>query len=280
MPALADAGDRADGPMSLRHQPIHQRRLADTGVAEQHGDAAVQQFLEAGEWFLTAGGDDGEVEVGELRGERCRRCQVGLGQTQDRVQAAGVGGDQCPVDQAGARGRIGQRHHHHHLVGVGHHHALGRVGVIGGAAQHRAARPPSDDPRQAIGATGGVADDVHPVADDDRGAAQFPGPHRGHQAIRVAVEHATPPAAVHGDHHGRLGVGVFGTGLSARTRSTAGPHMHVGLVVLPSAQRSPSLSMLVHSRGKSGSVLAVVAMSSTATPGVRSPMMAPAVAIR
>ena len=131
----------------------------------------IQQGLEAVQWFFPPRGDHSEVEVGELFGERCRRREVGLGQTQDRVQAAGKGRDERPVHQTGARRRVGQRHHHHHLIGVGHHHPLGGVGVIGGAAQHRSARSAADDSGQGVGSAGQVTDDVHLVADDDRGAA-------------------------------------------------------------------------------------------------------------
>ena len=86
---------------------------------------------------------------------------------------------------------------------------------------------------------------------------------------------------------GLVGVGVLGAGLGPRPRAPAGAHPDIGLVVLAAAQdgwTTASLacpaSMPAHSAGKSGSVLAVVAMSSTSTPGTRSPMIAPAVAIR
>ena len=39
--------------------------------------------------------------------------------------------------------------------------------------------------------------------------------------LGVSAEHATPPAAVDGDHHGLGGVGVLGTGLGPRPRAPA-----------------------------------------------------------
>ena len=70
------------------------------------------------------------------------------------------------------------------LIGVGHDDAfepaLGRgVVVVGGAPQHRRALLDPDDPGQRVGLAGHVADDRHPVADDDAAAAEFAGPHRG-----------------------------------------------------------------------------------------------------
>ena len=41
------------------------------------------------------------------------------------------------------------------------------VVVVGGAAQHRGALVDPDDPGQRAGVAGHVADDPHPVADDD-----------------------------------------------------------------------------------------------------------------
>ena len=67
-----------------------------------------------------------------------------------------------------------------------------------------------------------------------------------------------------------------------RARSAAariGADANVGLVVVGHMASLPA-SMAVHMPGKSGSVLAVVAMSITVTPGTASPMIAPKVAIR
>ena len=153
---------------------------------------------------VVATGDDHlEIQVGVLLGERRGGREIGLGQAQDRDQPAGVGRDQRPIDQPGARRRVGQRHHDQQLIGVGDDHPFGGVGVIGGAPQHCSPRTATHDAGQRIGAAGQIADDVDVVADDDRCAAQFPGPHRGDMAVDVAVERTSPPAAVDADHHRR-----------------------------------------------------------------------------
>ena len=148
--ALADSGHLAGRPIRLWHKAIHQRGFADAGVAEQHRHLAGQQRGDGVEGVVAARGGDREVEVGELRGERLRRGEIGLGQTQDRAQPAGVGGDQCALDQAGARRRVGQRHHDEQLVGVGDDDAFGRIGVIGGAPQHRSPLTAPHDAGQRV----------------------------------------------------------------------------------------------------------------------------------
>ena len=60
--------------------------------------------------LVTTRGHHDEIQVGELRGERFGRRQVRLRQAQDRLQAAGIGGDQRSLDEAGAWRRVGQRH--------------------------------------------------------------------------------------------------------------------------------------------------------------------------
>ena len=256
-------------------------------MTQQHGHLVGQQGLDLGQRVVAPGGDDGQVQLGEQLGERLRRGQIRLGQTQDGHQTAGVGGDQRALDQTGARRRVGQRGDDQQLVGVGDDDPLGGVVVVGGAAQQRAPIPAPHDARQRVGAAGQVTDDVDLVTDDDRGAAELAGPHRRHPPGRVATQHTAPAAPVHRHHHRFFGVGVLGAGLGPRPRAPAGAHPDIGLVVLAAAQdgwTTASLacpaSMPAHSAGKSGSVLAVVAMSSTSTPGTRSPMIAPAVAIR
>ena len=285
VPALADAGHHADGPIRCGHKAIHQRRLADAGVAR----AARSTCRRAASSTASRASSRPAVTTVRSRPANCAANGSGgarsdLVRHRIGVEPAGVGGDQGPLDEAGARRRVGQRDDDQQLVGVGDDHPLGRVGVIGGAAQHRSAFAATHDAGQGVGLAGQVADDVDLVADDDRRAAQFPGPHRGDDAVRVAAERAAPPAAVDGDDHGRLGVGVLGAGLGARTRTAARAHPDIGLVVLVRRSRcfgSPARPACPsHIRGKSGRVLAVVPMSSTSTPGTRSPTIAPAVAIR
>ena len=205
-------------------------------MAKQHGDFPDQQVRDGVQRVVAAGGDHGQIEVGELLGERGGGREVGLGQAQDRYQPAGVGRDQRSIDQAGARRRVGQGHHDQQLIGVGDDDPLGGIVVIGGAPQHCSPRPTPDDAGQGIRPTGKVANHVDVVADDDRCAAQFSCPHRGDPAIGVAVEHASPAAAVDADHHGRFCVGVFGAGLGPRSRTASRADLDVGLVVVARPQ--------------------------------------------
>ena len=102
------------------------------------------------------------------------------------LESAGVCGDQRALDQAGARWRVGQRDHDQQLVGVGDDDAFGRIGVIGGAPQHRSPLTAPHDAGQRVGRAGQVADDADIVADDDRRAAEFPGAHGGDPMVGVA----------------------------------------------------------------------------------------------
>ena len=205
-------------------------------MTEQHRDLSGQQRGHDVERVVAARGGDGEVQVGELRGEGLRRGEVGLGQAQDGLESTGVGRDQRAFDQAGARRRVGKRDDDQQLIGVGDHHAFGRVGVIGGAPQHRSPITAPHDAGQRVRPPGQVADDADVIADNDRGATQLAGPHRDDAAAGVAAQRTTPPAAVDGDHHGFDGVGVFGSGLGSRPRAPAGPDPDIGLVVLARAQ--------------------------------------------
>ncbi len=224
--------------------------------------------------------DDRQVQPCELRGERLGVGEVGLGEAQNGGQATRVGGDQRALDEADARGWIGQRDHDEQLIRVGDDDPLGRIGVICGTPQYRSAFVASDDPRERVGPARYVADDPHLVADHDRCPAELPGAHRGDDSFGISVERAAPPSAIDRDDHRVGGVGVLGPGLGPRTRAASGAHPDVGLVLVVAWSQAVALSMSAHIRGKSGSVLAVVPMSSTSTPGTRSPTMAPAVAMR
>ena len=90
-------------------------------------------------------------------------------------------------------------------------------------------------------------------------------------------------------HHGGCGVGVFGAALGAGAGTAAPrPDPNVGFVeaLTPTgaatgpAQPAPPASIADQIAGNSGSVLAVVAISSTVIPGTTRPRIAPAVAIR
>ena len=172
-----------------------------------------------------------------------------------------------PVHQTGARRRVGQRHHDHHLVGIGHHHPFGGVGVIGGAAQHRSPVTSTDDPRQVSGRP-----DRSPTTSTSSPTTIGVRPS---SRARIAVTgRLRSPPNTH-PHRPRstvttmagFGVGVLRGGSWCAGANPPGPDMHIGLVVVPAPpDAQPRPSMPVHSAGKSGSVLAVVAMSCTCTP--------------
>jgi hypothetical protein len=224
MSAFADARYIACGPICLWYKAIHQGGFSDTGMAEEHRHLVGQQRGDDVEWVVAARGGDREVEVGELLGERLRRGEIGLGQTQDRLEPACVGGDQCALELAGARWRVGQSDHDEELVGVGDDDAFGGIGVIGGAPQHRSPLTAPDDAGQCVCLSRKVTDDADVIADDDRGAPQFAGAHRGDEVVGVTAHGTAPAPAVDGDNHGALCVGVFGASLGSRPRAPAGPH--------------------------------------------------------
>ena len=212
--------------------------------------------------------------------------QVRLRQAQHRMQPAGERRDQAAVDETRAGRGIGERADDQQLLRVRHDHPLVRVVVVRGAAQHRRAVGHPHDPGQRVRPAGRVAHQVHQVADDDRGATQLAGPHGDDLLVRLAVQRTGPAPAVDADDHRRAGVRVLGTNLRAGPGALARAYPDVGLVQAgpvrpPPARHAPSPASIVrHMAGKSGSVFAVVAMSSTTTPGTTSPTIAPAVAIR
>jgi hypothetical protein len=100
---------------------------------------------------------------------------------------------------------------------------------------------------------------------------------------------ACPSTAVDRDDHRGRRVRVLGTALGAGPGTAAAwPDSDVGLIETLSApwcapgpaQPSPPASIAAHVAENWGSVLVVVAMSSTAIPGTTRPRIAPAVAIR
>ena len=102
----------------------------------------------------------------------------------------------------------------------------------------------------------------------------------------VHQPHHAVAAAVDAEHAARLRVGVLGAVLAARLVALGvGPDLRGGLVVLGVllvlvGGQPAHASMVFHNSTNWGRVLAVEPMSSTSTPGIASPMIAPAVAIR
>ena len=159
----------------------------------------------------------------ELAGE------VVLGQAEHRRQAAVVGRDQAAVDHARAGRRRGQGHDDDQLVGIGDDRPLGRVGVVGGAAQDADPVRHRDDPRERTVASGHVADQAYPVADDDRGAAHVGTPHRDDRGARIE-QPAGGAAPVDGRDQRLAGVGVLGPQPAAPPVRAAGTDRYVVLV--------------------------------------------------
>src|SRR5690606_24576314 len=187
--------------------------------------------------------------------------------------------DDAPVDHPGAWLGVGERGDDRHLLGVRDDDTLVGVVVVGGAAQHGASLDDAHDAREGALGTRGVADDVDVVPDHDASAPELAGLHRddGALVLAVGVHQERVAAPVHPGDHRTFGVGVVGSTL--RARAAPAPARPVAEVALVEAVRHrPSISC--HCAAKSGRVLAVVATFSTTTSGTRSPMIAPAVAMR
>src|SRR5690606_14879663 len=178
---------------------------------------------------------------------------------------------------------------HDHEVDVRDQGPLGRVVIVGAAAQEGGALLDPDDAGEGAVAPGDVPDQANEVTGDDGGAAQFTGPHRGDGALLLGAlgDHRPPPPAVHGDHAGGDGVLMTRAVLGARARSApAGPDADIALVVLPGESAHASsfagsgCSIDSHIPTKSGSVFCVVPMFTIRRSGMRRPRIAPAVAMR
>ena len=146
------------------------------------------------ERIVAARDGDGQVEVGELRGERLRGARSVLVRHRIGVQPTGVGGDQSALDQAGARRRVGQRDHDQQLIGVGDDDPFGRIGVIGGAPQHRSPFTAPHDAGQGVGPAGQVARRRRRRHRPRSGCGPVRGPASRSPGGRVAAQHASPPA--------------------------------------------------------------------------------------
>ena len=72
--------------------------------------------------------------------------------------------------------RVGQRDDDDELLGVGDDRPLDRVGVVRGAAQQGPPFGDGDDAGERVGAAGGVAGELDPVADDHRGPPDVAAP--------------------------------------------------------------------------------------------------------
>ena len=163
----------------------------------------------------------------------------------------------------------------HQLVGVGDDDALDRVGVVGGAAQHRACAGSTRTMRaRRVRLAGHVTDERDPVADDDAVAAELAGLHRRDHAL---VRGRRPGVAGRGRPRPRTLDGVLvARAVLGRGRVPCGPggpgrrpRRGACRSVAPAmAQRPPSIP--VHSaRGTPGASWRSSPTSSTRTPGDR-----------
>src|SRR5690606_6708757 len=115
----------------------------------------------------------------------------------------------------------------------GDQHALdGVLGVVGGASQRRGPLVATDHARERVGCARQVADEVDPVADDERGAAELAGLHRADP--RAVVDQHVVAAAVHREDRARPRVLVLGALL--RARPAAAPVRPDAYLVLGVAQ--------------------------------------------
>ena len=131
---------------ALGHERVHERRLADAGVPDEHRRVADERRADPLEGHLVLRArEDLEVEALEVREELGRVGEVGLGHDEQRADAGIQRRDEVAVDEPLARLRIGGGHDDEHLVGVGDDDPLDLVGVVGAAPQQRRALLDADD---------------------------------------------------------------------------------------------------------------------------------------
>ena len=282
VPPLSDAGHHAGRPVGVRHQAVDQGGLAHTGMPDQCGEMTVHQVGDRGQWIVPAADHDLHVQVGELGGELRRIRQIRLRQADHRGQTPGERGDQRTLDEPGARRRISDCGDDEQLVGIGDHDTLIGVRVIGGTAQDGLPVLQPHDAGQGPVETGGVADHGDPVTDDDGGTSHLPGAHadrRGSIRVGAVDDHAPASPVLRHDHAG-LGVLVGRSVLCPRPGPLPRADLHIGFVVTAPAHIRQAPTICAQRVSNPGRVFVVVVMSSTCTPSVTRPRIAPAVAIR
>ena len=294
---LIDMTGRAVG---RRHQGVDEGGLSDSGVADENRGVPDEFGADRIDRHLAAcTGEHPQIEPVEMGQERRGVGEVGLRDDEKRADAGIQSRHQIAVHQAGAGLGIGRGDDDEHLVGVGDDDPLDLIGVIGAAAQERRALDDADDAGQSPLRAGRIAHDACQVAGDDRRAAQFASAGRRDDPFIACalVDHDGVAAPVDAEHAPDLGVVVRGPALRARAvrlgvRTGADAALVEVLEVVvevivrvePAHAVAPpgavSASIRSHSAANSGSVLAVVPMSSMTTPGTRSPIRTPVVAMR
>ncbi len=268
------------------HQGIHECRLPDPGVTDEHCGLIGQGGAQVVRHSAVVDREHRDVEWAVEREQFIGRLEVGLGEHEHRLDVGVEGRNHSPVDQTGARLRIRRRGDDGELGRVGDDDPLDRIRVIGGASQRGSALLSPHDASLRVDIPRDVSDGVDEIAHDDALAAELARLDGVQLSAVVLLEREA--AAIDGHHHRSLCLGVFGSLLRAGPRLAApGADPDVVLVemsMLPRhAEGSPGMSCprkADQRLAKSGIVLPVVAMSSTSTPGTTSPRTAPAVAMR
>ena len=134
MSAFAYPRDLAGGAVGIGNEPVDQRGFSYAGVSDECGDVAVNNIVHVRDRVVSAAGDHGDVEVGELCGEGIGAGQVCFGEADNGVESADERRNQGAFHESRARWRVGDGGDDEELVGVGNHDALVGVGVVGGAS--------------------------------------------------------------------------------------------------------------------------------------------------
>ena len=234
---------------------------------------------------MPLGHDIGDIERAVSLEQLVGRPQVALGQHEQRIETRVVGGHQHSVDHARARLGVGERGDQDELVGIRDDDALDGVVVVCASTQRGLAWLDAHDAGQRVDGAAQVADECDAVTDHDTLAPELTCLDGVGLHVRVvrSPRHDRVAAAVDGDHEAGVRVVVAGAFLAAGSGLAAlGTYADVVLVELAAsgthAARPPTSE--VHMGTKSGSVLPVVATSTTSTPGTTRPRTAAAVAMR
>ena len=253
-------------------------------MADQRRDMPAQQFRERVRRRVAAGDDHGHLQLAYGAANGSGSAEIGLGQAEHRREAAAYAATRQrsmkPVRGTGSA----TRRDDHQLVGVGDHHALDGVGVVGGAAQHGACarRCGRSGPGCPARRRGRPTSPTRSPTTIGR-AAQLAGAHRGHRGRpgRPRARRSTgrgrrrsPSPSAASAWSGRCLV------RGRVPRAGADPDVVSSYLLARLGSRWSDASMAAHVPGSRGGSWRCSAMSSTSTPGTTSPMIAPAVAIR
>ena len=156
---------------------IDQCRLSDAGMSDQGGQLVLEDLRQFVQGIVATGDDHLDVErSAKVLANSSGGSRSLLVKADDRRQATHVGGDQCALDEAGARWGIGECHDDEKLLRVRATTIRSKGSVsVGGPSQNRRTLGDPDDARQGVGFARQIADYVHLIADDDGGFGQVRG---------------------------------------------------------------------------------------------------------